>query len=132
MLVGRGLGTYKQETWWLNFLSCWTFYRTTWKNIFRRRRRKFHLFGCCSIHISSGQPAIRSHSIFPRCSSGGSTLEARIMQAKEKHKCRPQTLIRFHLQGCSSVLKPPPTLPTSNTHIVTINVREICRHLSDL
>ena len=32
---------------------------------------------------------------------------------KEKHKYRPKNLIRFHLQGCSCVLKCPPTLPTS-------------------
>ena len=39
------------------------------------------------------------------------------MQVKEKHKHRPQNLIRFHLQGCSSILKPPPILPTSkDTH----------------
>ena len=49
--------------------------------------------------------------------SGGSTLEARIMQVKAKHKYRPQNLFRFHLQGCSCVLKRPPTLPRSkNTH----------------
>ena len=36
---------------------------------------------------------------------------------KEKHKYRPQNVIRFHLQGCSYVLKRPPTLPTSkDTH----------------
>ena len=35
----------------------------------------------------------------------------------EKHKYRPQNLIRFHLQGRSCVLKRPPTLPTSTgTH----------------
>ena len=39
------------------------------------------------------------------------------MQVKEKHKYRPQNVIRFHLQGCSCVLKCPPTLPTSkNSH----------------
>ena len=53
----------------------------------------------------------------PRCSSDGNTLESRIMQVKEKHKYRPQNVIRFHLQGCSCVLKRPPTLPTSeDTH----------------
>ena len=50
---------------------------------------------------------------FPRCSSDGSTPESRIMQVKEKHKYRPQNVIRFHLQGCCCVLKRPPTLPTS-------------------
>ena len=36
---------------------------------------------------------------------------------KEKHKYRPQNVIRFHLQGCICVLKRPPTLPTSkDTH----------------
>ena len=50
---------------------------------------------------------------FPQCSSGGSTPESRIMQANEKHKYRPQNVIRFHLQGCCCVLKRPPTLPTS-------------------
>ena len=45
---------------------------------------------------------------FPRCSSG----EAR-WNVKEKHKYRPQNVIRFHLQGCRCVLKRPPTLSTS-------------------
>ena len=37
---------------------------------------------------------------------------------KEKHKYRPQNFkFRFHLQGCSYVLKCPPTLPTNkDTH----------------
>ena len=50
---------------------------------------------------------------FPRCSSDGSTPESRIMRVKEKHKYRPQNVIRFHLQGCCRVLKRPPTLPIS-------------------
>lgn len=33
--------------------------------------------------------------------------------SKRTHKYRPQNFIRFHLQGCSCVLKHPPTLPTS-------------------
>ena len=48
---------------------------------------------------------------FPRCSSGGSTLEC------ERKTQVPTTKIRFHLQGCSCVLKRPPTLPTGkDTH----------------
>ena len=44
-------------------------------------------------------------------------LEAQITEVKGKNKYRQQNLICFHLQGCSSVLKRPPTLPTSNeTH----------------
>ena len=72
-------------------------------------------FGCCIIHISSRK---NQHPHFLiRCSSDGSMLESRIMQVKEKHKYRPQNVIRFHLQGCNCVLKRPPTLRTSkDTH----------------
>ena len=75
-------------------------------------RRQFLLSSCCSIHISSGKPAI-SIRIF---SHDVAQAEAR-WNVKEKHKYRPQNVIRFHLQGCSCVLERPPILPTSkDTH----------------
>ena len=75
------------------------------------------------------KPSISIHIVFPRYSSGGGTLEAQIMQVKEKHKYRPQNLIRFHLQDRSFFPKHPLTLPTSkNTHWID-NVLEVCHHL---
>ena len=106
---GSGHMSCQQETWRLNFLSCETFYQTTWKLFFSFwRRRQFLLSSCCSVHISSGKPAISIH-IF---SHDVAQAEAR-WNVKEKHKYQPQNVIRFHLQGCSCVLKRPPTLPTS-------------------
>ena len=111
-----GYISYQQETRRLNFrLSCKTFYRTTWKInfFFSEKKARISSFGCCSIHISSGKPAISIHTIF---SHDVAQAEAR-WNVKEKHKYRPKNLICFHLQGCSCVLKRPPTLRTSkDTH----------------
>ena len=52
----------------------------------------------------------------PHFSHDVAQAEAR-WNVKEKHKYRPQNVIRFHLQGCSCVLKRPPPLPTNkDTH----------------
>ena len=75
---------------------------------FWEKKATISSLGYCSIHISSGRPAI-SINIF---SHDVAQAEAR-WNVKEKHKYRPKNLIRFHLQGCCSVLKRPPTLPTS-------------------
>ena len=84
---------------------------------FMEKKAIISSFVCCNIHISSEKPAISIHIVFPRCRLGGSTLKFRIMQVKEKHKYRPQNVIRFYLQGYSCVLKRPPTLLTSkDTH----------------
>ena len=72
MPVGRGLGTYhvnKKHGGWTSYRAR-RFIGRVEKLGFFTRRRQFLLSSCCSIHISSGKPAI-----FPRCSSGGSTLE---------------------------------------------------------
>ena len=73
-----------------------------------RRRRKFHLFGCCSIHIWSGKSIISIHILDVSQKHAGSPNHA----VKRKNKYRAQNVIRFHLQGCSCVLKRPPTQPT--------------------
>ena len=117
MPVGRGLGTYQcqQETWRLNFLWCFTFYRTTSKIVFfffGEEGDNFFFWLLQHPHFFRETSNQHPH-FFRRCSSSGSTLESRIMQVKEKHKYQPQNVIRFHLQGCSCVLKRPPTLPTS-------------------
>ena len=76
------------------------------------RRRQFLLLSWCSIHISSGKPAISIHIFSCDVAQAGAR-----WNMKEKHKYRPKNLIRFHLQGCSCVLKRPLTLPTSkDTH----------------
>ena len=80
---------------------------------FLEKKATISSLGYCSIHISSEKTSNQHPHIFPRCSSDGSTLECRIMQVKEKHKYRPQNVIRFHLQGCCCVLKRPPTLRMS-------------------
>ena len=119
MPVGRGLGKYQcqQETSQLNFLWCFTFYRTTSKFFFLEKKAMISSFGCCSIHISSGKPAISIHIFSHDVAQADARWNPRIMQVEEKHKYRPENLIRFHLQGCSCVLKCPPTLPTSkDTH----------------
>ena len=90
-------------------LPCQRFYQTTWKFFFSlRRRQKFHLFGCCSIHISSGKSIISIHILDVSQKHAGSRNHA----SKRKNKYRAQNVIRFHLQGCSCVLKRPPTQPT--------------------
>ena len=45
---------------------------------FLEKKATISSFGCCSIQISSGKPAISIHIVFPQCSSGGSTLEAHL------------------------------------------------------
>ena len=70
MPVGRpGLGTYQQENGGWTSCRARGFIGRLAKLFFGRERRQFHLFGCYSIHISSGKSAISIHSVFPRCSS---------------------------------------------------------------
>ena len=95
---------------------------------FSRRRRQFHLFGCRSIHISSVKPAStvffldvpQKHAADPN-------------HASKRRTQVPTTKLYFlHLQGCSCVLKRPPTLPMrKDTHCIVKRL-EICRYLSDL
>ena len=121
MPVGRGLGSYhanQKHGGWTSFRAR-RFIGRLGKLFFFFMVKKAIIssFVCCNIHISSGKPAISIHIVFPRCRLGGSTLEFRIMQVKEKHKYRPQNLTRSYLQGYSCVLKRPPTLLTSkDTH----------------
>ena len=113
MPVSRSLGIYhvnkKHGVWtsspakrFIRRLGNWFF--SFW------RRRQFLLSSRCSIHISSGKPAISIHIFFHDVALA----EAR-WNVKEKQKYWPQNVIRFHLHGC--VLKRLPTLPTSkDTH----------------
>ena len=80
-----------------------------WFFWFWRRRRQFLLLAAAASTFRQGNQQSASTLFSPRRSSDGSTLE--------KHKYRPQNVIRFHLQGCICVLKRPPTLTTSkDTH----------------
>ena len=110
--AGAGLGTYHQETCRLRWTSCRArrFIGRLGKLFFWRRRRQFHLFGCCSIHVSSEKNSNQHPQCFPSMLLK-SKLEARIMQVQEKHKYQPQNLIILHQEGCSCVLKRPPILP---------------------
>ena len=116
MLVGRGLGSYHVNKKHGGSTSCSARrfigrLRKLWG--FLEKKATISSLGYCSIHISPKKPAISIHIFSPRCSSDRSTPESRIMQVKEKHKYRPQNVIRFHLRGCCCFLKRPPTLPTS-------------------
>ena len=67
----------------------------------------------------------------PHFSHDVAKAEAR-WNVKEKHKYRPQNVIRFHLLGCICVLKRPPTLTTSkDTHCNDKRFGNL-NHLSDL
>ena len=115
MPVGRGLGTYHVNKKHGGWTSCRA-------RRFIGRLRKLFVFGeegdnfffWLLQHLQFvREPSNQHPHFFPRCSSGGNTPESRIIQVKEKHKYRPQNVIRFHPQCCSCVLKRPPTQPTS-------------------
>ena len=66
-------------------------------------------------HLISFRPGNQQSA--PTVFSQDVAQEEACWNVKEKHKYRPKNLIRFHLQGCSCVLKRPLTLPTSkDTH----------------
>ena len=112
MLAGRGLGTYHVNKKHGGWTSCGAIGQLgKLLSLFGQEGDIFFFWLLQHPHFVR-ETSNQHPYFFPRCSSGGSTMEAR-MQLKEKHKYRPKNLIRFHLQGCSCVLKRPPTRPTS-------------------
>ena len=62
---GSGYISCQQDTWRLNFLSCETFYQTTWKTLFFwRRRRQFLLLAAAASTFRQGNQQSTSTLLF--------------------------------------------------------------------